>query len=602
LDEEEAPDHRHLQRAQRLLAIAAEHLAHTPELSPEFTQRAQARIRQLAPTFGEPSHDPAHQRSLAIARSHLRTASQHLDTVIPLDRGFFSRARAHRACLASHAEALECGFGGTDTNSELDLHALQQFAQHSLERLLGQPEQLTSATGIACEHNCLTLETAFAEMRAVAAQNVRVKDPVYHVVISWPKGEVPTEAQAFTCARHALKAVGMQEHQYVFAMHRDTAHAHVHLAVNRVHPDTGRAVYPDRDYFHLDRAMRELELQFGWHHDKGPYAVFERNGVKVIDWASRAPGAANPQGKRPTRAADMERHGDTQSLFSYAQGAPKTAALKALKSDTASWTTLHATLAQYGLQLRPKGQGLAVYDLADEATSPIKASDMHETLSKARLIKRLGAYEPPQPTPADAPRLASYDKQLPPERDSAHPEPHERNESRDQRRQARAQARHELLARFARYKASFTVNRLDPIQVKHQYAAVSQSAKQQRGEVRNTVQDPLARKALYSVIAFETLRARERLKRQITQERNALRGDPTNRRLSYREWVVQEAKNGDTVALSQQRSWAYAERRGMRQPEEAAVSHPDLSSFKDVEPSAQPISAKRRTPSAKPRA
>ncbi|MET3135343.1 hypothetical protein AAKU55_005651 [Oxalobacteraceae bacterium GrIS 1.11] len=94
---------------------------------------------------------------------------------------------------------------------------------------------------MACETNCLSLRTAGAEMRAVAAQNTRVHDPVYHVVLSWPDGEAPTDGQAFDCGAHALYAVGMAGHQYVFGVHCDTSHVHLHIAVNRVHPATFKA-------------------------------------------------------------------------------------------------------------------------------------------------------------------------------------------------------------------------------------------------------------------------------------------------------------------------------------------------------------------------
>jgi hypothetical protein len=66
------------------------------------------------------------------------------------------------------------------------------------------------------------------------------------------------------------------EHQYVFAIHHDTDNVHLHMTVNRVHPDSYNAVYPDRDYFKLDYAMRELELRYGWTHDNGPYSVIDK--------------------------------------------------------------------------------------------------------------------------------------------------------------------------------------------------------------------------------------------------------------------------------------------------------------------------------------
>lgn len=387
-------------------------------------------------------------------------------------------------------------------------------------------------------------------MDAVAAQNPRVKDAVYHVVLSWPASETPTDEQAFACGRHAVRAVGMEGHQYLFAVHRDTSHAHLHIAVNRVHPDTLRSVYPDRDFFRLDRAMRELELQYGWKHDKGPYAVFERDGKTVIDWSSQAP---DTKGKRPTRASDMERHSGAESLFSYVRGAPREAVLTLLKEEgPATWQELHVVLARHGLALREKGQGLAVYDTANDVDVPVKASDMHESLSKPRLVARLGAFEayvePDETPPADQ----IYDRFRPLKRDSS---------KRQRGRQERADARRDLRERYEEYRRNFVYSRLDADEVKRRYAELRTTSRRRREEVKAGVRDAATRKAFYSVIAFETLRARERLRVEIASERNGLRADPGNRRLSYRAWVEQEATQGDSAAISQLRGWAYSEQR-----------------------------------------
>lgn len=406
-------------------------------------------------------------------------------------------------------------------------------------------------------------------MKAVAAQNARVKDPVYHVVLSWPSGESPTDEQAFQCGHHALRAVGMVGHQYVFAVHRDTAHAHLHIAVNRVHPDTFAVVYPDRDYFKLDRAMRELELLHGWRHDKGPYAVFERDGRPVIDWASQA---ADTKGKRPTRAADMERHADVESLFSYARGAPREAVLQALRREGADWAEIHDVLARFGLEIRLKGQGLAVYDLAGDTEVPVKASDMHESLSKPRLVARLGAYIPPAKA-AEREPVSRYDKFRSPKRDPA---------KREQRRQERADARRGLRERYEAYRSAFVYRRLDALEVKRRYAELRDGARRRRAEVRATVNDAAARKALYSVIAFETLRERERLRSAIKIERDGLRNAPGNRRLSFREWVAAQAAAGDAAAISQLRGWAYAERREASQLN-AIIGNQELNGFRGDE-------------------
>ncbi|MET3132799.1 hypothetical protein AAKU55_003079 [Oxalobacteraceae bacterium GrIS 1.11] len=380
-------------------------------------------------------------------------------------------------------------------------------------------------------------------MRAVAAQNTRVHDPVYHVVLSWPDGEAPTDGQAFDCGAHALRAVGMDHHQYVFGVHRDTRYVHLHIAVNRVHPATFKATYPDRDFYKLDRAMRELELRFGWRHDKGPYTVFERDGVSVVDWSRSAP---DTKGAMPSQAADMERHADHESFFAYVRGEPREAVMAALKDDRLTWRKLHCLLAKHGLSLREKGQGFALFDMEGKAPTPIKASDMHEELSRARLERRLGAFEEPGAIPAPA---AAYDPFQAPAR---------RNGQREERKQERADARRDLRARYLRYQSEQALPQFDASNARSRFAALRNEARRRRTEVRASIHDRAQRKAHYSVIAFETARERERLKARIQSERASLRREVKAQRQSFREWVEHHAAAGDAAAISQLRGWAYA--------------------------------------------
>ncbi|MCZ7018772.1 relaxase/mobilization nuclease domain-containing protein, partial [Salmonella enterica] len=142
----------------------------------------------------------------------------------------------------------------------------------SLQKYIEERDVIDSETGeikgrlrhrLSVETNCLDRDTAWREMLAVADMNGRVKDPVYHAVISWQKDEKPTNRQAFEACQEAMEAIGMQDHQFVAAVHRDTDNHHVHLMVNRVNPETYKAVYPDRDFYKLDRTMREIELSQG---------------------------------------------------------------------------------------------------------------------------------------------------------------------------------------------------------------------------------------------------------------------------------------------------------------------------------------------------
>ncbi len=404
---------------------------------------------------------------------------------------------------------------------------------------------------VSFEHNCLSLQTAAAEMESVAAQNARAKDPVYHFILSWPAHEQPADDDIFACGRYALEALNMSGHQYVSAVHRDTDHVHLHVAVNRIHPESFRAVYPDRDYFKLGRAVRELELRFGWGHTAGPFAVFERDGAKVVDWASEDKGSL---GKKPARAAQMEAHRSEESLFTYSRGAARSQVLKAtVGSRNPTWAGLHRVLSRHGLELRPKGQGFAIYDKRDPSITPIKASDLHESMSRSRLERLLGAYVPPDPQAAeDDDDFDGYSRLREPKRDP---------DQREERRLARAAARADLRAAYAKYRSAFVARRVDPDIYRRAVSARRLVARQEREAIRASSIAPKARKALYSVIAFELARDLEQLRLDTGRDRQALKDDPTNKRMSYEVWVRQLAATGDAAALAQVRAWAYREQR-----------------------------------------
>lgn len=479
---------------------------------------------------------------LAVAQHHLATAANHLRQATRNHPDFAARARSRGAYIAFHAAAAERRDAGDQ---------LKAISELESGLLLGAPIREVTGTGVSCQHNCLSLATAAAEMKAVAAQNARVKDPVYHVILSWPESEKPTDDEAFDCALHAMQAVGMEDHQYVFAIHHDTDNVHLHMTVNRVHPESYNAVYPDRDYFKLDYAMRELELRYGWTHDNGPYSVSEKNGTQEIGWSAPKP---KFQGKLPTRAADMEYHVDQESLHTYCKGEPREAIAQLLKLKKLTWQKLHSELARYGLGIKPKGRGLGVYSLNDESLVPIKASDMHEALSKARLEKRLGDFEE-RKVSQELMALMNYDKFASPRRNP---------DDRQQRRLERASLRRALRARYEAYRTRFVYRRVDKEWVKQQFKRIRDDSRQQRLDIKIRISNPKDRKAFYSILAFETLRAREELKSKVSRMRAEHKNDPSNKRLGYREWVELEAATGDPGAISQLRGFTYGEKRAAK--------------------------------------
>lgn len=79
-------------------------------------------------------------------------------------------------------------------------------------------------------HEVLSLNIAAAQMRFTSDACPRCRDPLYHLVISWPEGESPTNDEVEDAARHLLCRIGFDDHQWVLAVHRNTL-------TSRAHPD-----------------------------------------------------------------------------------------------------------------------------------------------------------------------------------------------------------------------------------------------------------------------------------------------------------------------------------------------------------------------------
>ena len=412
--------------------------------------------------------------------------------------------------------------------------------------------------GVVCETNCFSLETASAEMNAVALQNSRCIDPVYHAILSWREEDTPTDQQIFDSARYCLKQLGMADNQYVFAIHRDTDNVHCHIAANRVHPVSYRAANLYNDVDRLHKACRHLELKYGFTPDNGAWKVNEQQQVVR---------AQNDFKSIPRKAKQLEYYADKESLFSYAVGECRDPIGDILAGPAPTWEKLHAELIRAGLDLRLKGEGLAVYSREDDSLPPIKASALHPDLTLYCLEGELGKFEssPEVVTLTDDnnevisenyPRQYVYDPRL-----------HARDgEARIERRMARAEAREDLKARYTAYKLSWVRPTPDGTPAKQRYQNLSKQFAWQKARARITMSDPLVRKLTYHIIEVERMKAMSSLRLTLKVQRDTFRADPMNRRLTYRAWVEQQALQHDQAAIAQLRGWAYRLKRQSRTP------------------------------------
>jgi hypothetical protein len=409
---------------------------------------------------------------------------------------------------------------------------------------------------VICETNCFSLETSSTEMDMVAMQNTRCNDPVYHAILSWPTSERPTHDQIFESARYCIKRLGMEDHQYVFAIHNDTDNLHCHLTVNRVNPASYKVAAPYNDYFTLDRCCRELELKNGWKHDNGPYMI---DGDGAIFRNRKFYKSA------PSAARQMEHFADKESLFSYAVDNCRDKLNSLFMQSDYSWDDVHNILIAAGLELRQKGDGLAIFDIVDDEQCSVKASDLHPELTLSCQQELIGKFNPAsivREVNKDGKDVllstvniqSQYDNRL-----------HRRdNGARTERRNARAEARQDLVSRYKSYKTSFVRPGISVDETRIRFRELSASYRIRKNNVRLNERDPLLRKLMFRALEVEKMKDMAGLRLQIRDERKALKEMPGSRCLSYRAWVDVQATQHDAAAISQLRGWAYREKRQNR--------------------------------------
>lgn len=416
--------------------------------------------------------------------------------------------------------------------------------------------------------SCHSPETAAIEMWGTSALSARIKDPVFAGVISWPPGEYPTDEQMHEAGLLHLKNQGMEGHQYVMSVHRDTDNAHIHFVANRVHPETGRVAGLNHSYMTAVRSAREIEIVQGWQHvEQGPFKVREHDGEKVVDYrhASAKERIAEREAKRgnkPDQARKMEAFSGRESLASYVQGEPKKDALAALDKG-GDWQALHKALAVHGLAIKPKGPGFAIHSTRDPAAVPVKASTMAQALGGSRLKSKLGEYREPTPEVARTEPRREYMKERP-KRDP---------KMREEQREARAFERAKLRSRYDGYRTEWNAAKAPARAELYERqrrerselaATLAAKAKAQRVQIKSSDLPGPKKRALYSLAAMQAATERAALAERIKAERAAFRAE---RPQDYRSWVADRAQEGDPAAIRQVRGWAYQDGRKARQME-----------------------------------
>ena len=237
--------------------------------------------------------------------------------------------------------------------------------------------------------NVLSDETGDIELRALAQVNPRARQPIRHMVHSWPADEHPTVAQAQVVAEILLRECGLDGCLAKCALQYDTGNLHLHVVVCTVDPETQRMRKTAFIEEALHRSCAISEHRFGWRPEKGARYRIDANGTAVRR-AEPFSDDASPNKSRHERAARMEAFTGERSAQSVAQAVVQ----KAIESTRiASWAAFHDTLAVSGLRYTIVRGGAVIEVHQGSTPVVIKASSVNRKVTLKSLERRLGPFQ-----------------------------------------------------------------------------------------------------------------------------------------------------------------------------------------------------------------
>jgi hypothetical protein len=403
---------------------------------------------------------------------------------------------------------------------------------------------------VVLSDNVAGLDTVAIQMEGIAFLNPRCKDALCHYELAWPPGERPSRPQWMDCASYTLNALGYQDHQYMVVAHDDKKHFHIHIMVNKVHPETFKAHTPYRNWLTLDAAMRVLEARYGWTHTDGPTRWDEESKQAVRASYSERNALRTAQQQPTGAAAKFEHYHDEESLQTYMRREVAPLVRTLLTRQNVRWEVLHTFLAKYHLRIE-KGEAGGYTVLAADHNIRVKASDVFRNNFAGRVNREttesvLGPWTPASTSiQHSAPHLAQHS-----ERNIA---------QREERKAQRRVERSALMDEYNQYRnrqrevcKAFTTDGRECTQY------LREVLRQQKKEIRASALSWPDKKVLLSQAAAQSVLEVRALKQSIQKRRQE--AFPKN----LRSWVADKAAEGDARAAAQLRGWRYADQRNQR--------------------------------------
>jgi len=206
---------------------------------------------------------------------------------------------------------------------------------------------------------------ALIEIQNTQEMNTRARsDKTCHLVLSFPEGERLSLSDLNAIEERFCDGLGFTGHQRFSVVHDDTNNLHIHVAINKIHPQNLTIHNPYYDFIKVAKLCEQIEQEYG---------LTTVNHETVSDKASRV-------------AQEIETRTGVESLLGWI----KRECLDELKHSD-NWQDLHQVLERHGLEIKERGNGFVL--VANNGVA-VKASSVDRSLSKGNLTQRLGAFIP----------------------------------------------------------------------------------------------------------------------------------------------------------------------------------------------------------------
>lgn len=187
------------------------------------------------------------------------------------------------------------------------------------------------------------------------------QDKTMHLVVSFKEDERPDIKTLYAIEDEIAEALGMKDHQRLSAVHSNTNNLHIHIAINKINPNTLKVINPYNDVKILQELAIKLEKKYNLQIDNH----ISSNNVKENKY---------------------NKHTMTCNFETWVKEKIANTIDTMLRDEKTTFDDLKVFLAKYDLEFRERRKGFVISSKTEKLFC--KASSIHRNLSKQSLEKR----------------------------------------------------------------------------------------------------------------------------------------------------------------------------------------------------------------------